>query len=191
MPVKIIEEPVSVLHDYGKISTAFTVGSRFVVKPIEGGLGGLALKLEPVEPPYVKDYDRDSGFGPERWHERWDIARWGVQSAFDGSKRIGGALIAWNTPQIRMLDGRKDLAILWDIRVAPNYRKMGIGSAILSAAMNWASERGCVALKIETQNVNVPACHFYARMGCRLAAIDPFAYPDLPGEVQFIWLIDL
>ena len=191
MSIKIIEESVSVLHDYGRISPAFTVESRFAIRPIESGLGGLALELEPVEPPYVKDYDRDNGHGPEGWLEQWDIVHWGVQSAFDGSSRVGGALIAWDTPQIHMLDGRKDLAALWDIRVDGDYRNRGIGSSIFSSAIDWAKERGCTTMKIETQDVNVAACRFYAHQGCKLATIDPFAYADHPEEVQFIWLIDL
>ena len=42
-------------------------------------------------------------------------------------------------------------------------------------------------MKVETQNVNVPACRFYARQGCVLGAINRFAYPDLPDEVQLLW----
>jgi len=191
MSFQIVEEPATVLPQYGRISPAFLVDSRFVVDPIENGLGGLRLRLESVTPPYVKDYDADSGHGPEHWLERWDISHWGVQSAFEGGKRVGGALIARDTPGVHMLDGRRDLAVLWDIRVHTQYRKKGIGSALFSASIEWAKTNGCRQLKVETQNVNVPACHFYARHGCRLAAINPFAYPDQPEEVQFMWLMDL
>jgi hypothetical protein len=31
------------------------------------------------------------------------------------------------------------------------------------------------------------ACHFCQKMGCALGAIDRFAYPGLPGEVQLLW----
>jgi hypothetical protein len=31
------------------------------------------------------------------------------------------------------------------------------------------------------------ACHFCQKMGCALGAIDRFAYPGLPGEVQRLW----
>ena len=34
---------------------------------------------------------------------------------------------------------------------------------------------------------NAAACHFYQKMGCTLGAIDRFAYPGLPGEVQLLW----
>jgi hypothetical protein len=44
---------------------------------------------------------------------------------------------------------------------------------------------------VETQNVNVAACRFYARQGCVLTAVDPFAYPALPGEIQLLWYKDL
>jgi hypothetical protein len=37
----------------------------------------------------------------------------------------------------------------------------------------------------------VPACRFYARMGCELRAVTPGAYPNLPGEVQFLWYLRL
>jgi len=40
---------------------------------------------------------------------------------------------------------------------------------------------------VETQNVNVPACRFYARMGCVLGGIHRFAYPELPGEARLLW----
>jgi len=44
---------------------------------------------------------------------------------------------------------------------------------------------------VETQNINVPACRFYVRMGCALLAINCMAYPELPGEAQLLWCKDL
>ena len=76
-----------------------------------------------------------------------------------------------------MLGGRDDVAVLWDIRVSPRERGRGTGSALFRAAGDWAGARGFRWLKIETQNVNVPACRFYQKMGCTLGAIDRFAYP--------------
>ena len=46
-------------------------------------------------------------------------------------------------------------------------------------------------MKVETQNTNVPACRFYSRMGCKLAAIDRFAYANPLGEAQLIWIKEL
>ena len=59
---------------------------------------------------------------------------------------------------------------------------------------DWARARGCRQLKVETQNINLPACHFYAAQGCRLGAIHRHAYarhPELAGETMLLWYLDL
>ena len=43
----------------------------------------------------------------------------------------------------------------------------------------------------ETQNINVPACRFYAAQGCELRGIHVGAYPEHPEEVQLLWYMDL
>jgi GNAT superfamily N-acetyltransferase len=132
-----------------------------------------------------KDYDADER--PAQWAKRWNIQNWGLVSAWDHATRIGGAVIAFDTPGVSMLEGRRDLVVLWDIRVAPAWRRSGVGSMLFDAATSWARARGCSRLDVETQNINVPACRFYARMGCTLRRVDRFAYADLPDEVQLLW----
>ena len=73
----------------------------------------------------------------------------------------------------------------------PEYRGEGVGSYLFKAAETWAIAKGCKYLKIETQNVNAPACLFYQKQGCVLGAINTFAYPDLPGEICLMWYKDL
>lgn len=87
--------------------------------------------------------------------------------------------------------GRRDLAVLWDIRVAPEARGKGIGAGLFAAAEAWAVSNGCTRLEIETQNVNVPACRFYSAQGCGLADVTRNAYPRLPDEVHLLWHKDL
>ncbi|HSB91451.1 MAG TPA: GNAT family N-acetyltransferase [Anaerolineales bacterium] len=187
MAIRIVEESPSSLRSYATIPISFLVDKRFMVRPVDAGQAGLRLAIEPVEPPYMKDYDLDPGEGPANWGAKWDISKWGIFAAFDGDRRVGGAAIAWNTPSIAMLGARGDAAALWDIRVLADYRRQGVGSQLFAHAAAWARARGCTQLKAETQNVNVPACHFYARLGCTLASVDPLAYPGKPEEVQFIW----
>lgn len=62
-----------------------------------------------------------------------------------------------------------------------------MGAALFYAVECWAHARGCTQLKVETQNINLPACRFYQRQGCVLGAVNRFAYPALPGEVQPLW----
>jgi ribosomal protein S18 acetylase RimI-like enzyme len=86
-----------------------------------------------------------------------------------------------------MLEDRSDLAVLWDIRVAPAFRGRGVGRALFEAAETRALTRGCRELKVETQNINVPACRFYAALGCQLRVVRDNVYPQCPGELQFLW----
>ena len=187
MEIEIREEPPSALEAYGRVSIAFEVRSVLDVQPVDGGLGGFRLTERPVASPYRKDYDAYPGEGPSRWAARFDVSRWGFLGAFAEGARVGSAAIAFDTAGVEMLEGRRDLAVLWDLRVAEEMRGLGVGRALFRAAENWARARGCTWLKIETQNVNVAACRFYARQGCELGAIHRFAYPTLPDEVQLLW----
>jgi GNAT superfamily N-acetyltransferase len=190
MPIKIIEESEAALIEYEKVSIAFSVQSRFLVEPVESGLSGLKFVEESVVP-YLKDYDAFESERPSQWKKRFDISHWGIFSAFDGVRRVGGAAIAWQSSSVEMLEGRKDLACLWDLRVDPEYRSKGVGHKLFSFAAQWGRERKCRRLKIETQNINVPACRFYARQGCQLKAINSYAYDESLNEIQFIWYFDL
>ncbi|OGG51904.1 MAG: hypothetical protein A3F84_02825 [Candidatus Handelsmanbacteria bacterium RIFCSPLOWO2_12_FULL_64_10] len=189
--MEIVEESVAALPEYGEIPMSFLVESRLRVEPIRNGLGGLALVEERVAPPYLKDYDGSPEQRPTSWPGRWDLSGWGILSAFDGTRRVGGAAVARRTPGMGDLEGRDDLALLWDIRVHPDRRGQGVGSRLFARAVTWAREKGCRQLKVETQNINVPACRFYARQGCALGAIHRYAYPDLPEEIQLLWYVDL
>jgi len=175
------------LGEHGTISIAYVVDRILKLTIADGGLGGLSLTETPVADPYVKDYDAIAGEGPASWAERFDLSHWRLIGAYRDGARVGGAAMAFRTADLRMLGGRDDVAVLWDIRVEPEQRGAGVGAALFRAAESWAGAQGCGWLKIETQNVNVAACCFYQKMGCTLGAIDRFAYPELPGEVQLLW----
>lgn len=181
------EDPPSALATYATVPIAFEVRERLAVVAEGAGLGGFRFVLEPVAPPYVKDYDAEPDNHPAAWARRFDVSRWGLLAADHGAERVGGAVVAWGTPDVEMLEGRPDLAVLWDLRVSPAHRGRGVGAALFRAAEAWARSRGARWLKVETQNVNVPACRFYARQGCELGTVHRFAYPSLPGEVQLLW----
>lgn len=185
MDIVIEEEPMSALAEYARISISFEVDRVFEVAAREEGLGGLVLSERKLGARYVKDYDELEN--PMRWARRFDLSNWGLLTAQSQGRRIGGVVIAFDTRGIVMLEGRKDLAVLWDIRVDADWRGQGVGAALFREAERWARARGCEWLKIETQNVNVPACKFYVKQGCGLGAIHRFAYPDLPDEIQLLW----
>jgi GNAT superfamily N-acetyltransferase len=191
MSFRIEEEPIGRLDEHATISIAFTVERILEVSLPDAGLGGVRLSEVAVDSPWVKDYDAIKGEGPTRWPRRFETSNWGLLSAHDARERIGGAVIAFNSADVDMLEGRRDVAVLWDIRVRADSRSSGVGSLLFRAVEQWSLSKGCRTLKIETQNSNVPACRFYARMGCKLGAIDRHAYPDLPEETQLLWFKDL
>ena len=187
MSIEVIEEPVTALAEYAGIPIAFEVREVFDVVADSDGRVRFEARRVPVS--YVKDYDA-IGDIPMRWAERFDLTNWGFFSAVSSARCVGRAAVARDTSTLEMLEGRSDLALLWDIRVAPAARRRGVGSALFDAAVTWASSRGCLQLKVETQNINVAACRFYAQRGCVVRAVHRAAYPELPGEVQLLWFKD-
>ncbi len=187
MTVQIREEPASALVEYARVPIAFVVRERLALRTPAAGLGGLHLVPEPVNPPWTKDYDANPDHHPSAWARRFDLAPWGILAAYVGLERVGGAVIAWGTPAVDLLEGRSDLAVIWDLRVAPAWRERGVGAALFQRAEAWALARSVRWLKVETQNVNAGACRFYARQGCVLGAIHCYAYPELPDEAQLLW----
>ena len=195
MSVEIEEIGADRLSTYAAIPIAFKVECIFRVNLVDGGLGGIRLHEQKVAPSYTKDYDSyDEAERPMQWPHRFDIRNWGIFLASANSQHVGGAAVAYNTAGVHMLAGRKDLAVLWDIRVHPDSRRRGIGTELFRYAAQWAKQRGCKQLKIETQNINVAACRFYAKQGCHLEEINKYAYahrPAIAHEVMLIWYLDL
>lgn len=183
----IREEPIAVLPDYATVQMAFEVGKVLEVQPVRGERSSWRLKERAVNEPWVKDYDSYKGEGPSRWAARWDISNWAIISAYIEGERVGGCVIAYHTDGVDMLEGRTDVAVLWDLRVAPEYRGQGIGGRLVEAAIAWAKDHHCRLIKVETQNINVPACRLYGKHGFVLGSVNRNAYPELPEEIQLIW----
>ena len=183
MGVDVRPEPLTMLTEHGRIPIAFTVQERLDLTALSPQPLGRLLSL-PVRIPYLKDYDAEPANRPADWPVRFDTRHWGLLAAVRDGRRLGGAVIAYRTPD---LEGPDDQALLWDLRVAPEARRQGIGSVLLQAAERWAAERGCTECRVETQDINVPASQFYARNGYRLERVEPGAYPTLPDEARLIW----
>lgn len=191
MKVDVIEEAATALEEYASIPIAFEVCRVFDVTASRADLGGFLISERALNVPYVKDYDAVKEESPVYWPARFDVSNWGFFAARVEGWRVGGAAVAFNTPGLDMLEGREDLAVLWDIRVSPETRGRGVGYVLFHAAELWAKARGCRQLKVETQNINVPACKFYARQGCVLGAVNTLAYPEYSNEIQMFWYKNL
>jgi len=193
--VAIDEITVASLPMYDAIPSRFLVKSILRVDQVDGGLGEFNLRVEDLPVPYMKDYDRGSADLPSSWPHRFPKTPWGFFLARRGDRVVGGAAVALDPallPAGRFQ--REDLAVLWDIRVHPEERGSGIATQLFIHAAAWARSHGRAQLGIETQNVNLPACRFYAKQGCRLGAIHRFGYagcPDVAHEAMILWYLDL
>lgn len=175
------------IEGYAAVPMTFTVDRILVPIRDESALNGWRLDERVQNPPYEKDYDAIPDTHPTDWPEHFDTSVWRLVSAWRGSVLVGGAVLVQGSPEIDMLEGRDDLAVLWDLRVAPTERRTGVGSALLHGIEELARARSCSELKVETQNINAAACRFYGSCGFVLTAVNEHEYPDLPEEIQLIW----
>lgn len=110
-----------------------------------------------------------------------------------GGAPAGGAFLIWRTEGIRMLEGRNDLCVLWDLRVDEKFRRQGVGTALFRAAAERARAEGLKEMKIESQNNNLAAYRFYLRQNAVLTEINAGVYgeEECKEELQFLWKYSL
>jgi len=190
MNIKIREHDVRDLESYARIPIAFEVSSVLDVAENLAAARSFLLTERRLATPYLKDYDAIPGNSPTDWPRRFDMSQWRMFIAEIQGQQFGGAIVAWRTAELTILEGRDDLAVLWDLRVIPAARGQGVGAALFQTAENWAKGCGYRQLRIETQNINVSASRFYEQQGCELISVKPKMYPELPNEIQMIWQRD-
>ena len=185
MIVEVVRESQPDLVAYARVPISFEV--REIMRVVDEPAGVRRYRVEPaaVVTPWVKDYDAIDP--PTEWRARFDVSRWTFFAARSGGERMGGAAVVFQAPDVDLLRARADVAIVWDIRVAPHARGKGLGSALMAAIEAWASANGARSLEVETQDINAPACRFYERSGFELQSVDRNAYPELPDETQLLW----
>jgi ribosomal protein S18 acetylase RimI-like enzyme len=188
MNLTIVEALPHRLAEYSQVPIGFTVTESFDDRGIATLLRGEHADPIAVPSPYWKDYDSYRDGRPTDWPNRFDVSRWTMLAAFVGARRVGGAVVIDDDPTIDLLRDCPGCGLLWDLRVAPEVRGRGIGSALLLAAEDVARQRGARALRVETQQVNVPACRLYQRHAFRLDRATHGVYAELPDEVQLLWL---
>ena len=101
--------------------------------------------------------------------------------AAEGDGRVLGFLElsreGWNN--------RMRVSNLW---VAEDFRRQGIGAALMGRAEEEALRAGARALVLETQSCNHPAIRFYRRQGFGLIGLDLTAYSQTDAEKQEVRL---
>src|SRR5688572_26750958 len=109
MIIELTEEPMAALPEYACVPIVFTVDRVLDVRNRDDGPGGFALSERRLEVAYEKDYDAIAGEGPLQWARRFDLSQWALFTARSANRIVGGATVAFDTPGLTMLEGRRDL----------------------------------------------------------------------------------
>jgi streptothricin acetyltransferase len=133
------------------------------------------IRLVRIDPPFRDSFYNDFTPDEREWHHRL-IPKGCCFGAYAGG-RLTGITIGEALPEDRLLR-------VWEFHVHPDFRRMGIGRALMERVIAKAREERLPALMLETQNTNVPAIRFYRRMGFRLESIDlsPPHYPQTGSQ---------
>ncbi len=183
--IKYSELALMDLDKYGNIPFKYITDIILKLEKIDNGFGGLLLS------PQKLHYEKDFGNRVSHWEEMFDLTNWKIFGAYDEGTLIAGCVIATKTDNVNMLENRDDLVVLWDLRVAEQYKHQGIGQNLFNMAKKFAIENNFSQLKVECQNTNYSAVRFYHKQGMVLSAINEYAYKDCPNEVQLIWYLNL
>jgi streptothricin acetyltransferase len=168
-----VELSLTNINDVNKVDNTFEVKSRIAPYMKEGQFG---YTLEEVPVAYGKSYRNDE---------------------FDYTTHIGNpdktAYLAYINSeavgQIALSRWWNKLAWIEDIRVDGKYRRTGVGTKLMDAAISWARETGMPGIMIETQDINVPACLFYQQYGFTLGGVDRMLYrgTENSGDTALFW----
>lgn len=128
-----------------------------------------SMMMEALHENYITDIEIEAGIAvdentvSERAYEiiRSQIAQLiGNKNAGVFSARINGKIVGY---AIVVVEGR--VADFWDIVVKKEYRRSGIGTALISRVEGFARERGCNMIRLDVNLNNSGAIGLYRRLG--------------------------
>ena len=152
---------------------------------------GLEVGWRLVERLLPEPYDKGDGYdfdATERRNIQMRLRQGdGLHLVAEAGGRLVGVLDV--TPQ-----DWNNTAWIWNLMLDTSARGQGLGRELFQRAVAWARRQGYRAVMLETQTNNVPACKFYARMGCQIEGIREAYYTndDMErGEVAIFWIYRL
>jgi len=152
---------------------------------------GLAVGWRLAERPLPEPYDKGDGYDFDQTERRHILARLRKGDGLHLVIESEGALVG-------MLDVAPEewnnTAWIWNLMLDTSVRGQGLGRELFRRTVTWARRQGFRAVVLETQTNNVPACKFYARMGCQIEGIREAYYSNddmARGEVAIFWIYRL
>jgi len=146
-----------------KLNSHYSTTSYYDLSIVrEQGAWSIELAMKPLEKSLEKDY---TGTFFERHVEEPKVFAAVLNKIHIGWTELGYE--KWNN---RMR--------VWEFLVKEEFRRMGVGSLLMSFAINIAKEKGVRMLVLETQFCNVPAITFYLKQSFKLIGFDSAAYSN-------------
>ncbi|WP_336771940.1 GNAT family N-acetyltransferase [Paenibacillus sp. MMO-58] len=155
----IIKMTPSNKGDYHKSNESFLVTGRIIPK---FEMDCWTYTEESFSEPYLKQYENDEI--DDSYMKDPDKA---VFFYYADHQCIG---------RIKLRSNWNGFALVEDIGVSASKRTQGIGTRLLEKAVEWAKQRNQIGLMLETQDVNLSACRFYARNNFTIGGVDTMLY---------------
>lgn len=155
----------------------------------ENALGFRTVRLRALQDAptaFGSTYARESQLSDQEWHQR--SLRWANDGsigylAFDGDTPCG--LVACYTEEAN--PGLAHVISMW---VDPNWRRAGVGKALINALSEWGASREVRQLHLLVTSVNCGAIAFYQRLGFAMTGrTEP--YPNDPAIVEYEMVLPL
>ncbi|ASZ12768.1 GNAT family N-acetyltransferase [Chitinophaga pendula] len=132
----------------------------------------IRLQAERLAAPFVKAPMEGPLFEAHKTDLRAFVALW------DG---VEAGLVAYNFQEWN------NTIRVWDLYIAPAFKRRGIGSALMQHVKEAARQEGARAVVLESQSSNYPAIRFYLSQGFDLVGLDTISYSNedvQQGEVR-------
>jgi len=131
---------------------------------------GFALQVEELEEPF-----RSQGLSIIREKDKELIKSHmdgqSLQLVVEEDRRLMGLLDV-------QIESWRRVARVWNLLIDEEYRRQGIGTELMKKAKEFAREKDCRAMTVETQTTNWPALNFYLKMGFQICAVDDHFYTN-------------
>jgi streptothricin acetyltransferase len=161
------------LQDVLPIISGYETQEIYTVEKIESDFQTIFdIHLVNLENSYWVSYYED--FNPEDLHRYQGL----VSQGYSFGAYLNNELVAFALgeafPQERLLR-------VWEFHVKDEFRRKGVGRALMEQVITKAQQDQLAMIMLETQNTNVQAVRFYRSMGFTIHAIDLSHYSDLGG----------
>lgn len=167
MELTIEELDLDNLEDAGKVDGLFVIDSQLVLQAKNNQISYTVLDLPPGQKRYTQEERDYSTFidNPEK----------AIFLAYVEGIVAGQIILYkyWN-----------NYAYVEDIAVDVEFRRHGVGRALIDQAKQWARQKQFPGIMLETQNNNVQACRFYESCGFRIGGFDNMLYRGLNPDTD-------